>query len=215
MSKDFYMIMDQKILDYSEEHTTPENPVLQELNRFTNVNVMNPRMLAGHMLRKLLQFLSKMIQPEKILEIGTYTGYSAICLAEGLKDGGILHTIDINPELEDVIKKYFEKAGFTDKIKLHFGNALSVIPLLEGPFDLVFIDADKNLYPDYYNLVIDKVRSGGYILADNALWDGKVLDPDDKEAEAVARFNDLVHNDERVENLLLPVRDGVMLIWKR
>ena len=207
-----YKIINPKIQEYTELHTSPESSVLKDLNRYTNVNVLYPRMLSGRVLGRFLSLISQMIKPEKILEIGTYTGYSAICLATGLKEGGRLDTIEVNPELEHIIIRYIQKSGFEQRIKLHIGDALEIIPELDGAYDFVFIDADKISYPDYYKLVLPKVKRGGIIMADNALWDGKVLDPEDKETEALATFNDMVQNDERVENILLPLRDGVMMI---
>ena len=159
-----------------------------------------------------------MIKPKRILEIGTYTGYSALCFAEGLQPGGTLHTIDINDELEELVRRYVKMAGMEDRIKLYYGHALRIIPRIEETFDLVFIDADKNNYSNYYDMVFDKVRPGGYILADNVLWSGKVLedkDKMDKDTRALTEFNTKVHNDTRVEHVLLPVRDGVMAIRKR
>jgi caffeoyl-CoA O-methyltransferase len=156
-----------------------------------------------------------MIQPEKILEIGTYTGYSAICLAEGLKKDGLLFTIDINEELHPMVSNWFEKAGISEKVKYQIGDAIHIIPTLDFAFDLVFIDADKENYSNYFDLVIDKVRTGGYILADNVLWSGKVVEQNpDKETRAIMEFNDKVQADERVENVLLPIRDGLMLMRK-
>jgi predicted O-methyltransferase YrrM len=215
MKKEPFIIVNPSMEDYAGWHTTPESPVLSELNRETYVNVLNPRMLSGHVLGKLLQLISLMVHPRNILEIGTFTGYSAICMAAGLAEGGVIHTIDINVELEEIITHYFEKAGVQNKIRLHFGPALQVIPTLDEMFDLVFIDADKENYPDYYRLVIDKVSSGGVIIADDALWDGKVLHPSDAETRGIAEFNDLVQKDERVENILLTVCDGVMVMRKK
>ena len=209
---------DPKINAYAEAHTKPESKLLAELNRDTNANVLFPRMLSGHLQGRMLSMLSKMIQPKRILEIGTYTGYSALCLSEGLQDGGMLHTIELNPEHEEMIRKYFQKAGAENKITLHIGNAMKIIPTLSETFDLVFIDADKENYFAYYNLVFDKLRSGGYIFADNALWSGKVLetvDPNDKETKGIVEFAQKVQADDRVENVLLPVRDGVMIIRKK
>jgi predicted O-methyltransferase YrrM len=160
-----------------------------------------------------------MIQPKEILEIGTYTGYSALCLAEGLADGGVLHTIDINEELEDMVRGYIRKAGLEDNIKFHVGNAMDIIPTLNAWFDMVFIDADKENYSNYFDMVIDRLRPGGYIIADNVLWSAKVIDADirakDMETAALHAFNEKVHADKRVENILLPVRDGLMVIRKR
>lgn len=212
MKKKPYNIIDPEIQEYTELHTSSESSILKDLNRYTNVNVLYPRMLSGQVLGKFLSFMSQMIQPDRILEIGTYTGYSAICLAAGLKEGGRLDTIEVNPELKHIINRYIHKSGFEQRINLYIGDALDIIPELDGAYDLVFIDADKISYPDYYKLIFPKVKKGGIIMADNALWDGKVLDPNDKETEALAAFNDMVQNDERVENILLPLRDGVMMI---
>jgi len=208
---------DTDINDYAEAHSSPESDILKKLNRETNVNVPFPRMLAGNMQGKLLQMISCMLRPKKILEVGTYTGYSALCLSEGLAENGILHTIEINPEREDVIRKYIAEAGLTKKINLHIGNALDIIPAINGPFELVFIDADKENYLKYYHSIFDKVRKGGFILADNALWGGKVLkesSPSDTETIAIKEFNRYILNDKRVKNLLLPFRDGLMIIRK-
>ncbi len=206
-----------KLENYITDHTSAEQEVLRELNRETHVKVLFPRMMSGHLQGKFLQMVSWMIRPGRVLEIGTYTGYSAICLAGGLKEQGVVHTIEINPELEDIILKYVVKAGLSDKIKLHIGDAIDIIPDLDETFDLVFIDADKENYLNYYHLVFDKVREGGFILADNALWDGKVVEEKkryDKETEGIIKFNDFVQNDDRVENVLLPVRDGIMIVRK-
>src|SRR5665213_1902006 len=168
--------IDKKIEDYALAHSRPESEVLKKLNRDTNANVLMPRMLSGHMQGNLLSMLSKMIQPKQILEIGTYTGYSAICLAAGLQENGKLHTIDINEELETRVRSFFNEAGLADKINYYIGNAFNIIPTIKEAFDLVFIDADKKNYSNYYDLVFDKVRNGGYIIADNVLWRGKVLE---------------------------------------
>ncbi len=202
---------------YSEKYSSPESEILNELNRETNLKVMLPRMLSGHLQGKLLKIFSCMLQPHHILEIGTYTGYSAIALCEGLQENGCLHTIDINPELEAISLKYFEKAGLRNKINHYIGDALEIIPLIDQRFDLVFIDADKENYIAYFKLIIDKVRKGGIIIADNVLWSGKVLNsatPNDKETKGIIDFNNFVQNDQRVENLLLPFRDGLMIMRK-
>jgi caffeoyl-CoA O-methyltransferase len=200
---------------YSEEHTSPESEILRHINRQTHANVLMPRMLSGHMQGRILAMFSTMIQPKTILEIGTYTGYSAICLAEGLAAGGTLITIDINEELEQRVRGYFLASGFSTAIDYRIGNALEIIPTLKGNFDLVFIDADKENYSRYYDLVINRVPLGGYILADNVLWSGKVLDAKpDKDTRAMQEFNRKVQDDKRVENVLLPVRDGIMVIRK-
>ncbi|MCK5838984.1 MAG: class I SAM-dependent methyltransferase [Bacteroidales bacterium] len=209
-----HFITSPEVKKYCERHTSPEAQILNELNRETHVNILNPRMLTGHVMGSFLRMVSEMIKPRRILEIGTYTGYSAICLASGLSDDGLLYTIEINRELEDVINRYIEKSGLVKKIIPHFGDACDIIPLLNEKFDLVFIDADKEQYPEYYQIVIEKVQPGGFVLVDNALWDGKVLNPEDSETKTIAEFNQFMQNDDRVENVLLPVRDGVMMIRK-
>jgi predicted O-methyltransferase YrrM len=205
------------IEQYVQNHSSEEMQVLQELSRETQAKVLRPRMLSGHIQGLFLQMISKLIRPERILEIGTYTGYSAICLAQGLNENGLLHTIDVNDELESIIRKYIDKAGLTNKISLHIGNALSIIPTLKETWDLVFIDADKENYLNYYHLVFNQVKPGGWIIADNVLWSGKVVDDnaDDIETRAIRQFNEFIHADERVEHLLLPLRDGLMMIRKK
>ncbi|MCK4748928.1 MAG: O-methyltransferase [Bacteroidales bacterium] len=206
-----------ELLDrYLMDHTSPEDPVLAELSRHTYLNEVHPHMLSGHILGSFLQLFSTMISPSRILEIGTYTGYSAICLARGLKPGGRLTTIELNDELRKNTIETFRKAGVVDRIDLVNGNAIEVIPTLKESFDLVFIDAFKEDYPTYYRLVYDKVSSGGYILADNVLWGGKVLNENelDLTTNAIQRFNQIITEDSGVENLLLPIRDGLMVIKK-
>ena len=208
-------ILNKGLLQYSEEHTTLESDLLKKINRDTHSEVTKPRMLSGHLQGRVLAMISRMINPAMILEIGTYTGYSAICLAEGLSSNGKLITLDINEELEDRFRTYFKEAGLETVIDLQVGNALQIIPTLTSIFDLVFIDADKENYSNYFDLIFDKVAVGGFILADNVLWSGKVLDTKpDKDTRAILEFNRKIQNDERVENILLPVRDGVMLIRK-
>lgn len=211
--------LDPKISQYAEGHTSAENEVLQGLNRETYANVLMPRMLSGHIQGRMLAMMSKMLNPRRILEIGTYTGYSALCFAEGLTDDGILHTIDINEELETMVRGYIAKAGMENKIKFHIGNALEIIPTLDETFDLVFIDADKENYSHYYDMVIGKLRKGGIIIADNVLWSGKVLDEKelakDVETRALNEFNKKILADDRVENVLMPVRDGLNVIRKK
>lgn len=200
---------------YAEAHTTEENEILRQVNRDTHANVLMPRMLSGQLQGRVLSMLSHMIKPKVILEIGTYTGYSAICLAEGLTTGGKLITLDINEELESMVRANFRKAGLENQIDYRIGNALQLIPTLQEIFDLVFIDADKENYSRYYDLVINRLPLGGYILADNVLWSGKVLDEKpDKDTRAILEFNRYVHMDKRVENVLLPIRDGIMLMRK-
>lgn len=203
---------------YIEHHTSPEPEVLKKLNRDTHVNVMKPRMLSGHVQGRLLAMISQMLRPRQILEIGTYTGYSAICLTEGLAEDGHLHTIDVNLELEDMVRRYFAEAGLTDKITYYLGKAADIIPTLDYTFDLVFIDADKQNNAHYFDLVIDKVRTGGFIITDNVLWSGKVAGQAnkkiDKDTQSVLDFNRKVHEDPRVENVLLPIRDGLLVARK-
>jgi len=212
------LFTDAESLDYYlEEHSQAEDPVLKELARHTYLKEVHPRMLTGHIMGNFLTLFSKLLAPEQILEIGTYTGYSAICLARGLRKGGKLITIEINDELHGTAIKFFSKAGLEDQIELINGDALDVIPALKGSFDLVFMDAHKDNYPNYYNLVIDRVSSGGYILTDNVLWGGKVLDDklQDQTTRTIDQFNKMITSDERVDNLLLPIRDGIMVIKKR
>jgi len=200
---------------YAERHSTPESTPLGEINRDTHLNVLMPRMLSGHLQGRVLALISCLLKPKTILEIGTYTGYSAICLAEGLERGGKLITIDKNAELEDRVRRNLVAAGINDAVDFRIGKAEEIIPTLQGPFDLVFIDADKVRYSLYYDLVIDKVKSGGLILADNVLWDGKVLETSpDKDTRAIQDFNRKVNTDPRVENVLLPIRDGIMVARK-
>jgi len=203
--------------NYVCEHTDKEPKLLDELNRKTNLEVLRPRMLSGHFQGRALSMLSKMIKPNRILEIGTYTGYSALCFAEGLNDGGKVITIDINEELEEIIKEHVDKSPLKDKIELLVGNALHIIPTIKEQFDIVFIDADKQNYSNYYDLVFDKVKIGGYIIADNVLWSGKVLEKindNDKETSAIISYNSKVQNDKRVENVLFPIRDGILIARK-
>jgi len=208
-------IVHPSIQKYAEEHTSPESEVLRKINRDTHSKILMPRMLSGHLQGRVLAMLSHMIQPNTILEIGTYTGYSAICLAEGLSPNGKLFTIDINEELESTVRNNFAQAGLAHKIDYHIGNALEVIPQLPGTFDLVFIDADKENYARYYDLVINRVPLNGYILADNVLWSGKVLDAKpDKDTKAIQEFNRKIHLDPRVEHVLFPLRDGITVMRK-
>lgn len=207
--------IDKKLADYCENFTEKENELLKELNRETHLKINQPRMLSGHIQGRLLSLLSKLQQPGFILEIGTYTGYSALCLAEGLKQNGKLITIDPNEETNFFAKHFFDKSPYKNNIELIAGQANSIIPKLTNLFDLVFIDADKKNYSLYYDLIIDKVNKGGLIIADNVLWSGKVLDEKkDPDTQLIHKFNQKINNDTRVENLLLPVRDGLMLMRK-
>jgi caffeoyl-CoA O-methyltransferase len=209
--------IDEKIEAYALTHSQPESEVLKKLNRETHLKVLQPRMLSGHLQGNFLSMISKMIRPCQILEIGTYTGYSAICLAQGLQEGGTLHTIDNNEQLEKMARSFFEQAGFTRQIQYYIGDALNIIPTIKEQYDIVFIDADKKNYSTYYDLVFDQVKQGGYIIADNVLWSGKVVDTqknDDVETIAIDAFNKKVHEDKRVEHQLLPIRDGLMIARK-
>jgi caffeoyl-CoA O-methyltransferase len=207
----------KEIEAYAEEFTREEGLVLAELNRETYAKVMTPRMLSGHLQGQILRMFSQMIRPKNILEIGTYTGYSALCFVDGLQEGGKLVTIDVNEELQDIILKYFEKSGKANQIDSRIGNAVEIIPTLDMKFDLVFIDADKENYPNYFDLVFDKLNVGGYIIADNVLWSGKVLEDDsklDKDTLALKEYARKLKADPRVETVLLPVRDGLLIARK-
>lgn len=207
------VLLDQYILD----HISPEDDFLRELDRETHLKVLRSRMLSGHLQGQILSMISYMIRPKSILELGTFTGYSALCMAKGLAEGGRLHTIEIDDELESVARKYFEKSGMGDRIVQHIGDAREIIPTIEGTFDLVFVDADKREYPDYYRLVFDRIPVGGFLLADNILWNGKVVEPeaaDEEQTSGILEFNDMVQNDPRVRNVILPVRDGIMILQK-
>ena len=206
-------IINEDLQHYAEQHTSQESDLLKKINRDTHANVLMPRMLSGHLQGRVLAMISKMIQPKRVLEIGTYTGYSAICIAEGLAENGKVITIDINEELEERVRAYFKP--WENKIDYKIGNARDIIPTLQENFDLVFIDADKSNYSNYFDLVIDKVKAGGFILADNVLWSGKVLDKKpDADTRAILAFNKKILEDSRVENVLLPIRDGIMMIRK-
>lgn len=207
--------LSEDIEKYVKDHTSPESPILKKINRETHARVLMPRMLSGHVQGRILAFFSRMIQPEMILEIGTYTGYSAVCLCEGMKDSGKLVTIDINEELEDQVRSYFQEAGLTHRIDYLIGDARELLVNMEITPQLVFIDADKGSYAQYYEMIIDRVPSNGYIVVDNVLWSGKVAgDDDDDDTNNMRAFNDMVHQDHRVENVLFPVRDGLMVIRK-
>ncbi|UCS93512.1 O-methyltransferase [Echinicola marina] len=208
----------EQLQNYCEEHTSPEDELLQLISRETHAKVLMPRMLSGHLQGKTLELFTKMQNPKTVLEIGTYTGYSAICMARGLSKDGRLITLDKNDELEDMVRGFFEKSGLSDQIDYKLGNALDIIPELNETFDMVFIDADKKNYINYYNLIIDKVSKGGLIMADNVLWSGKVLkdtsEKIDKDTKVIMDFNDMIQSDPRVENVLFPIRDGIMMARK-
>lgn len=208
-------LVDKKLGDYCALWSKEESPLLKEINRQTHLQTLLPNMLSGHLQGLFLSMISKMLAPKRILEIGTFTGYSAICLAEGLSENGILHTIEVNEEMEPLISDKFEKSENKHKIKLHIGDAKTIIPSLKESFDLVFIDAAKLEYSQYYDLVFPFVKLGGWIVADNVLWSGKVVgDKHDKDTMAIHGFNEMVKNDGRVENFILPLRDGLNIIQK-
>lgn len=209
--------LDEKLDKYITDHSGNEDELLYQLYRETHLKVLHPRMLSGWTQGQFLQMMASMIQAESILEIGTYTGYSAICLARGMKEDGKLITIDIKEELFQIAQKYFEKAGLNEKIEQHIANAVEFIPTLDKTFDLVFIDADKANYPQYFDLIIDKLRSGGLLIADNVLWSGKVIEEvktDDRDTPAVLEFNKKVQDHPKLQNVLIPLRDGLMIARK-
>lgn len=207
-----------QIEEYIKEHIDPESEYLHQLYRATHLHLLYPRMASGHIQGRLLKMFVGMIKPKLILEIGTYSGYSGLCLAEGLPEDGHLHTIEINDEQEDFTLPWFKNSPYADKITMHIGNAMEIIPKLGLTFDMAFIDGDKRIYSDYYELVLEHLNPGGYILADNTLWDGHVLDKNPKECDLQTRgvqaFNDLVAQDKRVEKVILPLRDGLTIIKK-
>ncbi|MFA6944575.1 MAG: O-methyltransferase [Pedobacter sp.] len=210
-------LLSDELKSYLESSCDPESDLLKQIDRETHLKVSLPRMLSGHYQGRVLSMLSKMISPRRILEIGTFTGYAALCLAEGLAEDGILHTIDINAELEDMVRNSFSKSDLGNKIRYHIGNALEIIPELDEVFDLVFIDADKKNNGAYYHLTIDKLRSGGLVIVDNVLWSGKVIaeKKTDTDTTRISNFNEMVKADQRVEKLILPVRDGIFIIRKK
>lgn len=207
----------QGLADYANAHSTVAASLLQRIERETHLEVLQPRMLSGPFQGRLLSLISKLVQPKRILEIGTYTGYSALCLAEGLTKEGKLITLDVNEELHKRVQGYFNASDYSEHIDYRIGDALDLIPALNETWDLVFIDADKKNYLNYYDLVVDRVRSGGLILADNVLWSGKVIDEkaQDKETVLLRQYNERINHDERVENILLPIRDGIMVARKK
>lgn len=208
-----YPFIDQRIENYCQEHVSQEPEILEELDRKTHLRFVRPNMISGNWQGTFLRMISKMINPKTILEIGTFSGYATICLAEGLQEGGVIHTIEKEEEYEDFLNESFEKYN-KNKIKLHIGKAMDILPTIEEEFDLIFIDADKASYDAYYNICIEKLRKGGIIIADNILWYGKVgLNPmpQDKETLAINQFNNLITQDSRVENVIIPIRDGLMM----
>ena len=209
--------IDSKTFNYSLSKSSKEPKILNDLNRETHLKILNPRMLSGHYQGRILSLVSKIIKPKTVLEIGTYTGYSTICLSEGLDKNGSIHTIDHNEELLVIQNKYFKKAGISEKVKQYTGDATKIVKKLNLDFDLVFIDADKENYPLYFDLIIEKVKPGGVIIADNILWSGKILEKVEEEdyaTKSIIEFNDKVNNDDRVETIILPIRDGLSLIRK-
>jgi caffeoyl-CoA O-methyltransferase len=205
-----------KTLDYCYAHTSPVDDTLQAVERATHLRTLSPQMLSGPYQGMLIHFISQMIRPVRALEIGTFTGYTAICIAQGMPDDGVLHTIEVNDELGWLIRAHLKDAGVEHKVCLHLGDAAHVIPTLEGDFDLVFLDAGKLDYAQHYELALTKTRSGGFLLADNVLWDGKVAGGDEKDetARVLREFNDFIQQDQRIENILLPIRDGIMMMRK-
>lgn len=206
--------LSEELENYAAQHTEDEPLLLQELNKRTHLNVLQPRMISGHFQGRFLSLLSKMVQPRTILEIGTYTGYATLCLAEGLHPEGVLHTIDIKEELTDLQREFFDRSGYGSQIVQHLGKAADIIPALDTTFNLVFIDADKQNYAHYFDLVIEKMNRGGLILSDNVLWSGKVVEEvkhNDKHTQALMAYNQKIKDDPRVETVLLPIRDGITL----
>ena len=206
--------LSEELENYAAQHTEDEPLLLQQLNKRTHLNVLQPRMISGHFQGRFLSLLSKMVQPRTILEIGTYTGYATLCLAEGLHPEGVLHTIDIKEELTDLQREFFDRSGYGSQIVQHLGKAADIIPSLDTTFDLVFIDADKQNYAHYFDLVIEKMNRGGLILSDNVLWSGKVVEEvkhNDKHTQALMAYNQKIKDDPRVETVLLPIRDGITL----
>ena len=206
--------LSEELENYAAQHTEDEPLLLQELNKRTHLNVLQPRMISGHFQGRFLSLLSKMVQPRTILEIGTYTGYATLCLAEGLHPEGVLHTIDIKEELTDLQREFFDRSGYGNQIVQHLGKAADIIPSLDTTFDLVFIDADKQNYAHYFDVVIEKMNRGGIILSDNVLWSGKVVEEvkhNDKHTQALMAYNQKIKDDPRVETVLLPIRDGITL----
>ena len=210
--------IEKNLADYCENHTSPESELLSNLNRDTHLKVVSPRMLSGHLQGRFLSFISKLHKPQLIVEIGTYTGYSAICLAEGLVESGKLISIDVNEETSSYAQSFIDKSAYKHQIELIVADAKVFIPTISKPIDLVFIDADKKNYLAYYLLIIEKLNTGGIIIADNVLWSGKITMPEsemDRETQTLHEFNKAVQNDARVENMLLPIRDGLMIIRKK
>ena len=208
--------INKDILNYVELNSQQEPTLLKELNKETNLKILNPRMLCSSYQGRVLSIISKIIKPKNVLEIGTYTGYSALCIAEGFEKNGIIHTIDINEELKEIQNKYFKKSGFGNQIHQHIGNAIEIIPKINECFDFVYLDADKENYNEYFDLIIDKIVSGGVLICDNVLWSGKVLNTNHKDliTEKLIEFNQLVKKDKRLDSIILPIRDGLSICRK-
>lgn len=202
---------------YVLAHSDEEGALLAALSRDANVNLLRPRMLSGHLQGRILKMFCRMLRPHRVLEIGTYTGYATLCMAEGLDEGARIDTIEINDEMEDFMMKYIRQSPHQEKIRVHFGDALAIVPTLDETFDMVFIDADKRYYTDYFDMVFPRVRQGGLILADNTLWDGHVLEnhPHDKQTLGILEFNERIKQDPRIEKVILPLRDGLTMMWKK
>ncbi len=210
--------METRLEEYILNHIDKEPELLTQLNRKAHRDLLWPRMVSGHLQGRILYMLCQMIQPKRVLELGTFAGYSALCMAEALADNAEIHTIEVNDELEDFTQPFFDASPYKDKIKLIFGDALEIIPTLTDQYDLVFIDANKRHYPQYYEAIFEKVNPGGYIIGDNILWDGKVVEEipsKDKQTQGILKFNDLIQNDDRVENVILPIRDGMIIARKK
>tara|TARA_B100001996_G_scaffold18054_3_gene14865 strand:+ start:622 stop:1263 length:642 start_codon:yes stop_codon:yes gene_type:complete len=208
--------INKEILNYVELNSQQEPTLLKELNKETNLKILNPRMLCSSYQGRVLSIISKIIKPKNVLEIGTYTGYSALCIAEGLDKNGIIHTIDINEELKEIQNKYFKKSGFGNQIHQHIGNAIEIIPKINEYFDFVYLDADKENYNEYFDLIIDKIVPGGVLISDNVLWSGKVLHTKNQDliTEKLIEFNQLVKKDKRLDTIILPIRDGLSICRK-
>lgn len=218
MEKQIHPFVDKRIEDYCKEHTSKESEALRYIDRQTHLRFLKPNMISGNWQGNLLKVLSLLVQPKNVLEIGTFTAYATLCLADGLADGGVVHTIEKDVILEDFILSTIKKYGYEDRIKLHIGNAMEIIDQIEGDFDLIFIDADKANYPAYFEKCVSRLRSGGLIIADNILWYGKVVLPvkdSDKETKAIKLFNETVSKDSRFDSLILPIRDGIMVARKK
>ncbi|MEE0917598.1 MAG: O-methyltransferase [Bacteroidales bacterium] len=218
MEKQIHPFVDKRIEDYCKEHTSKESEALRYIDRQTHLRFLKPNMISGNWQGNLLKVLSLLVQPKNVLEIGTFTAYATLCLADGLAEGGVVHTIEKDVILEDFILSTIEKYGYEDRIKLHIGNAMEIIDQIEGDFDLIFIDADKANYPAYFEKCVSRLRSGGLIIADNILWYGKVVLPvkdSDKETKAIKLFNETVSKDSRFDSLILPIRDGIMVARKK